>query len=47
MPWLVMDLNMSPASLYLKPLIQPYLRHVDMAFQKGTVGHVVGANVVV
>lgn len=48
-PWVLLGdtLRLTGTSEASRPLIQPYLRHVDTAFQKGTVGRIVGANVAV
>lgn len=48
-PWVLLgDTPMvTGTSEVLRPLIQPYLRHIDTSFQKGTVGRIVGAHVTV
>lgn len=48
-PWVLLGdtLRLTGTSEASRPLIQPYLRHVDTAFQKGAVSCIVGANVAV
>lgn len=48
-PWVLLGdtLRVTGTSEISRPRIQPYLRHIDTAFQKGTVGRIVGANVAV